>query len=101
WELPTLTSSAANIRSRSLTQLSLAEPAYTKQVRRTKVKSLPRGLKFALIAGLVVTAVGIVRVGQTLHAESAGTNTQPVAGPEVKIDNFSFTPGNLTVPVGT
>ena len=65
------------------------------------MKSLPRSLKFTLIAGLVVTALGLLRAGQVLHAESGTANQQPAGGSEVKIDNFSFTPGNLTVAVGT
>lgn len=65
------------------------------------MKSLRRSLVLAFIAGLVLTGLGLVRAGQTLHAESASMNKQQEAGPEVKIDNFSFTPTNLTVPAGT
>ena len=48
------------------------------------------------LAGLVVTAVwlGLASQGSVGHAQQ-----KPAS--EVKIDNFSFTPATLTVPVGT
>ncbi len=47
---------------------------------------------------MVVTAIGLFAV-----SESVTVNAQQNAGrrAEVKIDNFSFGPGTLTVPVGT
>jgi plastocyanin len=52
------------------------------------------------IAGLataVIVALGLLLAGSL----KAGANTQQPATTEVKIDNFSFTPALLTVPVGT
>ena len=52
------------------------------------------------IAGLataVIVALGLLLAG----SPKVGANTQQPATTEVKIDNFSFTPAVLTVPVGT
>lgn len=52
------------------------------------------------IAGLttaVIVASGLLLAG----SPKVGANTQQPATTEVKIDNFSFTPAVLTVPVGT
>ncbi|HSY98695.1 MAG TPA: cupredoxin family copper-binding protein [Terriglobales bacterium] len=54
----------------------------------------------AWIAGLttaVIVALGLLLAG----SPKVGANTQQPATTEVKIDNFSFTPAVLTVPVGT
>ncbi len=52
----------------------------------------------------IVSAVTIVAVALAI-APSGGTEARPVAGDqngkyEVKIDNFSFSPATLNVPVG-
>lgn len=49
------------------------------------------------IASIAAMLVAIVAGRQTVKAAA----TAPAAGAEVKIDNFSFTPATLTVPVGT
>jgi len=48
----------------------------------------------ALVIGLVV-----VRNSPKTHA--ATTEATPAAGIEIKIDNFTFAPGSVNVPVGT
>ena len=51
--------------------------------------------KFALVITLLVALLIGWRV------ESAGAQEKKTATVEVKIDNFSFTPATITVPVGT
>jgi plastocyanin len=52
------------------------------------------------IAGMAATA--IVALGLLLAGSpKVAANTQQLATTEVKIDNFSFGPGTLTVAVGT
>jgi len=56
--------------------------------------------KTVLIVGLLTTAMVLTLL---LSAGSPGTSakTPQPATAEVKVDNFSFGPGTLTVPVGT
>jgi plastocyanin len=54
----------------------------------------------ACVAGLT-TAVLVALALLLAGSPKVGANTQQPANAEVKIDNFSFTPAVLTVPVGT
>jgi plastocyanin len=56
-----------------------------------------RGVWIAGLATAVIVALGLLLAG----SPKVGANTQQPATAEVKIDNFSFTPAVLTVPVGT
>jgi plastocyanin len=51
-----------------------------------------------LVAAL---AVGLAAVASSAKSVAASPNDQPATGAEVKIDNFSFLPATITVPVGT
>jgi plastocyanin len=57
--------------------------------------------KFSLISGLITPLVvaTIMLVGSFSHANAA--DEQKAAAADVKIDNFSFNPQTITVPVGT
>jgi len=57
-----------------------------------------RSVSIAVLTVAVVIGVGTVDVGQKDLLASA---QQKPEATEVKIDNFSFGPGTLTVPVGT
>ncbi len=52
------------------------------------------------IAGLAVALIGTALFAWSPSAAANAQQATP-AGAEVKIDNFSFGPGTLTVPVGT
>ena len=61
------------------------------------MKRLPLILStVALITGMVM-----LRSVPNTFAMSSETGTKAASGTEVKIDNFSFAPGTLTVPAGT
>ena len=49
---------------------------------------------------LVALGLGMARLGAGTGSSSANAQLKPETT-EVKIDNFSFGPGTLTVPVGT
>jgi plastocyanin len=49
---------------------------------------------------LVVFGLGVAGLGTGTHSSTASAQ-QKTAATEVKIDNFSFGPGTVTVPVGT
>lgn len=51
------------------------------------------------IVGIAAMLVAILAGRQTVKA--AAPAAPPATGAEVKIDNFSFAPATLTVPVGT
>jgi plastocyanin len=51
------------------------------------------------VASIATLLVAILAGKQT--TVTATSAAPPAAGAEVKIDNFSFTPATLTVPVGT
>lgn len=53
------------------------------------------------ITGLAVLLVAMTVLLAGLSKASATAQQPPAAIMEVKIDNFSFGPGTLTVPVGT
>jgi len=57
-----------------------------------------RSVSIAVLTVAVVIGVGTVDVGQKDLLASAQQKPETT---EVKIDNFSFGPGTLTVPVGT
>jgi plastocyanin len=54
---------------------------------------------FLELAAIVSTALALMPGGTPLLAVSAGD--KPAAGASVKIDNFSFGPADVNVPVGT
>ena len=54
---------------------------------------------FLEFAAIVLTALALMPGGTPLLAVSAGD--KPAAGASVKIDNFSFGPADVNVPVGT
>jgi plastocyanin len=49
----------------------------------------------------VMTVAGPALIATKQQAVQASAQATPAATAEVKIDNFSFGPGTLTVPVGT
>jgi plastocyanin len=58
----------------------------------------------AIVAGLAIAAVGLLAAGANLVRADTPAGTSPGApagAPAVTIDNFSFGPDDLTVPVGT
>jgi plastocyanin len=57
-----------------------------------------RSVSIAVLAGALVIGTGTIGIGQNHFLASA--QEKPAAA-EVKIDNFSFGPATLTVPVGT
>ena len=57
-----------------------------------------RSLSIAVLAGALVIGTGMIATGQKKFLASA---QEKPATTEVKIDNFSFGPATLTVPVGT
>ena len=61
--------------------------------------------KSMLVVGLASTMMVAMVLGCSAGSPSVSANSQKaemaVAGPEVKIDNFSFGPSALTVAVGT
>jgi plastocyanin len=50
---------------------------------------------------LTITAILVAMLAARPTSQAAVPAAPPAAGPEVKIDNFSFTPATLTVAVGT
>jgi plastocyanin len=61
-------------------------------------KSMRRSVSNAVLAAALVSGMGTMAVGQKSFLASA---QQKPEATEVKIDNFSFGPATLTVPVGT
>ena len=57
-----------------------------------------RSVSIAGLAAALVLGMGVFGTGQKSSVASAQEKTSPM---EVKIDNFSFGPVALTVPVGT
>ncbi len=57
-----------------------------------------RSVSIAVLAAALVIATGMIATGQNHFVTSA---QEKPATAEVKIDNFSFGPATLTVPVGT
>jgi plastocyanin len=57
-----------------------------------------RSVSVAVLTMTVVLAIGTIATGQKNFLASAQQQPETM---EVKIDNFSFGPGTLTVPVGT
>jgi plastocyanin len=57
-----------------------------------------RSVSIAALAAALVLAMGTIVAGQK---NSVATTQQKPEATEVKIDNFSFGPATLTVPVGT
>ena len=57
-----------------------------------------RSMSTAVLAGALVIGTGLIATGQKNFLASA---QEKPAATEVKIDNFSFGPATLTVPVGT
>ena len=56
--------------------------------------------KIVLIVGLLATAMVLTLLLSAGSPGSSAKTPQPATA-EVKVDNFSFGPGTLTVPVGT
>src|SRR5262245_15179957 len=65
---------------------------------QTRRKQMNRGKRFLAGAVLFVGLIGAF-LGTTRSA--SGSPVQPAAGDEVKIDNFTFAPGEITVAKGT
>jgi amicyanin len=57
-----------------------------------------RSVSIAVLAAALVTGIGTIGIDQNHFLASAQEKS---AAAEVKIDNFSFGPAALTVPVGT
>ena len=57
-----------------------------------------RSVSIAVLTAALVLGMGTLAVGQRNFLAGAQQKTETT---EVKIDNFSFGPGMLTVPVGT
>jgi plastocyanin len=57
-----------------------------------------RSVSIGGLAGVLVLAIGAIGAGQKGNVVSAQQKPETT---EVKIDNFTFGPGMLTVPVGT
>ncbi len=55
-------------------------------------------MSFAILTVALVFGMGTIAIGQKSFVAGA---QQKAEATEVKIDNFSFGPGTLTVPVGT
>jgi plastocyanin len=57
--------------------------------------------RIVLIAIVAVLIGGLGLLGRFPEIAKAASGAQPATGTEVKIDNFSFAPNTITVPVGT
>jgi len=57
-----------------------------------------RSVSIAVLTMALVVGLGTIGIGQRSVLASAQQKTETT---EVKIDNFSFGPGTLTIPVGT
>ena len=57
-----------------------------------------RSVSIVVLAGALVIGIGTIAAGQKNFLADAQQKPETT---EVKIDNFSFGPGTLTVPVGT
>jgi plastocyanin len=57
-----------------------------------------KSVSIAVLTAALVFGMGTIAVGQRNFLAGAQQKTETT---EVKIDNFSFGPGTLTVPVGT
>lgn len=57
-----------------------------------------KSVSIAVLTAALVLGMGTIAVGQRNFLAGAQQKTETT---EVKIDNFSFGPGTLTVPVGT
>ena len=57
-----------------------------------------RSVSIAGLAAAIVLGIGVLGMGQRSFVAVAQSNASTM---EVKIDNFSFGPAGLTVPVGT
>lgn len=57
-----------------------------------------RSVSVAILAGALALGIGALGAGQANFAAKA---QQKQESKEVKIDNFSFSPADLTVPAGT
>src|SRR6266853_6034540 len=66
--------------------------------RRTRRKSMRRSVFTAGLGAALLLGLGALGVGQTGFVARA---QQKLETTEVKIDNFTFGPAALTVPVGT
>ena len=56
-----------------------------------------RSVSVAVCTALAILALGVLGAA----ANNPGVAAQPPDSPEVKIDNFSFTPATLTIAVGS
>src|SRR5215813_6798595 len=74
---------------------SAASPDQKKEERK---KDMHRNWCVAGLAALLAVGTGLLAAGQKGFAASA---QQKPATAEVKIDNFSFSPNELTIPAGT
>jgi plastocyanin len=59
---------------------------------------MSKSVSIAVLTAALVLGMGTMAVGQRNFLAGAQQKTETT---EVKIDNFSFGPGTLTVPVGT
>src|SRR5512146_2128267 len=57
-----------------------------------------KSIRFIIALALLISGPAIIR---TLAATSSTSTKAPAAATEVRIDNFSFSPQTVTVPVGT
>lgn len=57
-------------------------------------------MKRTLFVTAVAAAITLILVALLLERTSAGTNVKS-SGTEVQVDNFSFGPGTVTVPLNT
>jgi Icc protein len=69
-----------------------------RQKLKEREKNMRRSVSIAVLTVALATGVGTITVGQKNILASA---QEKPATAEVKIDNFSFGPATLTVPVGT
>ncbi len=57
--------------------------------------------KIFWIAMVAIFMAGLGLLGRFPEIARAASGANPASGTEVKIDNFSFAPNTITVPVGT
>jgi plastocyanin len=53
------------------------------------------------IAIVAIFMAGLGLLGRSPQIAGAASGAKPASGSEIKIDNFSFAPATITVPVGT
>lgn len=66
-----------------------------------KIKGKNMRTTIYLFTGFIVLALMVVAGMTILKRSVAAAESKPAASTEIKIDNFSFTPASITIPVGT